>query len=689
MKEEDVEKKYLEGTIALIDVKLNNLNLDSNKLDNLFALNNSEYLDYLKSNANKMNDDDVIEIYNLQNKLDDIQLDSENTVKQLGIYTKMKDNPYFAGIRIREDGEQQDEKYYIGIHSLVDDNKNYRVVDWRSPIASIFYDYEQGDCKIITNSSILNCQLLSKRQYGIEKGKLKYFFDSTINIEDEILKNALAQNATSKMKSIVQTIQKEQNAIIRGDENKTLIVQGVAGSGKTAIALHRIAYLIYKSKGKITSDNIMFISPNNAFSSYISSVLPELAEDDVEKLQLDEYTRKILKKHLIIESRYEQIERLISSNNWEDYKYKHSIYFLNDLLNYANENYINNFHLDNFVIKDVDINVDKIHKLFFERYNDRELFTRFKWITDNIFDAYFYKYKKPETQIKLKELIFTKLYSQVANKNCVRAYMNFLESKGLKLNLVGNKVRNEDVYGILFFKMFIYGLDKFENVKHLLIDETQDYSPLQIYILNYLFDCPKTILGDYNQSLDIDGARSNFDNITKLINGDYNVVSLSKSYRSTRQIADFYNFIGNRDKADVVSRDGENVCFELTSKDNISDNIIKLIERYKNLGYNSIGIVTRDNIMSRAIYSKLTQRIDVTLIDDNIDLYDNKVCVISAFNSKGLEFDGVILIDSANDYLSEVDRNIMYVASTRALHHLTVLSIEKESKFINKFKERI
>ena len=690
MKSENViENEYLEQTLNLVDKKLNRLNNDSKKLESVFAENNGEYFDYLKANANKMNQDDVIEILNLQGKLDDIQEDSIDSARMKDVYSRMKDKPYFAGIRIKENIQSDEEKYYIGIHSLVDDNRNYRVVDWRSPIASIFYDYEQGDCKIVTNSSILNCQLISKRQYGISGGKLNYFFDSTINIEDEILKDALAQNATSKMKSIVQTIQKEQNAVIRGDENKTLIVQGVAGSGKTAIALHRIAYLIYKMKGKITSNNIMFLSPNNAFSSYISSVLPELAEDDVEKLQLDIFARKCLKKHLIMEGRYEQVERLISTNNWDEYKYKTSISFLNDLITYAYRNYIDNFHLDSLVIKDVVIDVNKVHSLFFDRYADRELFTRLKWITDNIFDSYFFKYKKIETQIKIKELIFSKLYASIQNKNCVRAYMNFLQSKGMKLELVGNKVRNEDVYGILFFKMFIYGLDKFDNVKHLLIDEMQDYSPVQMYILNYLFDCPKTVLGDYNQSLDISLARENFKEIPNILNGDCEVIKLGKSYRSTMQIADFYNFIGNRDKADVVSRQGEDVDFVCVNRNNLISTITHLIGNYQDLGYNSIGLITRDNLQARKIYSLLPEGSNINLIDDNIDGYDNKACIISAFNSKGLEFDAVIVLDSYENYKTDIDRNIMYVASTRALHRLTILSVDEESELITKYKERI
>lgn len=687
-KDLELEKEYLNDTLNLINLKLNNLQKSSRNLEGIFNESNREYFEYLKSNANKMNEDDVVELVNLQGRLDDLQEDSRDFIKMQSVYNKMLDKPYFASIRIKEDIEPDEEKYYIGIHSLVDDNKIFRVVDWRSPIASIFYDYEEGNCQIRTNSSILKCNLLNKRQYTIENGNLKFFFDTTINIEDEILKTALAQSSTNKMKAIVQTIQKEQNQIIRGDENKNLIVQGVAGSGKTAIALHRIAYLIYKMKGKITSNNIMFLSPNNAFSSYISSVLPDLAEDDVDKIQLDLVARKYLKKHLILERRYEQIERIISQKDLSDYEYKSSPKFLEELIEFANKHYIDNFHIDNLVIKDISIDTNKIHKLFFDRYKDRDLFTRLKWITDNIYDLYFFRYKKPETVVKLKEMIFIKLYSHVENKNCVKAYMNFLKEKGLKLELVGDKVKNEDAYGILFFKLFVFGLDKYTNIKHLMIDEMQDYTAVQMYILKYLFDCPMTILGDYNQSLTPHLAKANFEYLSSLLNGESQVLRLGKSYRSTIEIADFFNKIGQTEQVEVVSRNGETVDMVVVSEDTAVDKILNIVSKYQNTGYKSIGIVTKNNIVARHLHSVISKKNNkINLIDNNIDAYDNKVCIISAFNSKGLEFDAVIIIDSDKYFSTDTDRRIMYVASTRALHKLSVVSIGKESEFIKEIKE--
>jgi len=677
------EKQYLKDTINLVNEKLIKLKKNSATLENTFSESNEQYFEYLKDNANKMNENDVVEIINMQSRLDDIQEYSGDLEKEKLAYNKMLDKPYFARIDIKDVEEKNKEKYYIGIHSLVNDKKEYITVDWRSPIASIFYDYEQGECRINTNSSILRCELLAKRQYGIEKGKLNYYIDSTINIEDSILQEALANNTTNQMKSIIQTIQKEQNTIIRGDENKNLIVQGVAGSGKTAIALHRIAYLLYKMKGRISSKDFNYITPNNAFSSYISSVLPDLAEDDIEKVQLDAIAKVYLKKHLILEKKHEQIERLIDCNDLKEYQYKTSYKFLEELLDFANKNYIDNFDIQDFEIKDKVISAKKIKDLFFDRYKDRDLFTRIKWITDNIFDIYFFKVKNPDRIVRLKQVLFLKIYESIQNKNCVRAYMNFLKSKNMQLELIDNKVKNEDAYAILFFKSFIYGLDKFDNIKHVVIDEMQDYSAVQLYILSYLYDCPKTVLGDFNQTLLPKNSQALQSVMQKLFGGENAYIQLNKSYRSTIEIANIYNKLRNDTTSTVVARHGDDVDIINLDKNSIVQSLQSLVLEYKKKGYRSIAIITKNNKEARQLFELFESNgVNINLIDDNIDLYDNKECIISAYNSKGLEFDGVIVYNVSEGYQSEIDRNLLYIGLTRALHKLTITYIEKPSELI-------
>lgn len=676
------EKENLRQTLDLTQKKLEYVKDSSKNLNAIFDGSNSEYFEYLKRNANKINEEDVVELVNMQTRLGDLELDSDTLVRDEKAYKKMLDKPYFAKITLKADDEEKNENYYIGLHSLVDDEQNYKVIDWRSPIASIFYDYESGRCSLKTNSSTLSCELLGKRQFGITKGNLDYYIDTTINIEDELLQEALAKNASTQMKSIVQTIQKEQNEVIRCDENKTVLVQGVAGSGKTAIALHRIAYLMYKNRDKFKSSSIVFLSPNNALSSYISSVLPDLAEEDIEKMQLDMIARRMLKKTCIVERKFEQIERLINDGDLDEYNYKTSYSFLKDLLDYAYKTYIDSFELQDFSIKDINISTQKIKKLFFERYSDRDLFTRIKWITDNIFDEYFFSIKNPEKASRLKELIFVKLYAQIENKNSVRAYRNFLASKGLKLELVGDKVKNEDAYGILFFKLFIFGIEPNKKIKHLVIDEMQDYSCLQLYIINKLFDCPKTILGDYNQTVNPNLVKSYKDNLTDILDGEIEYITINKSYRQTENIAQFACKVGGKTGIELVHRAGNPVDLCKVGKNDYIKVIIDCINDFKKDGYKSIAIVTRSLKDAKKLYEKLQGKVDATLIDDDMDVYDGNVCVISVYNSKGLEFDGVIIYDASAKYDSEIDKNLLYIASTRAMHRLAVLCDGEPSKFI-------
>jgi len=664
------EKKYLSDTISLLNEKLSFICMQKSRLNKNFSTSNDEYFEFLKEYANRLNDSTTVELYNLQSDLENIQVIGEQLEKDKKTFNKMLLKPYFARIDIKDKEFKNPEKYYIGIGSLEKSENDYKVIDWRSPIASIFYDYEKGDCQIKTNSSILKCTLLNKRQFGITNGEFNYYIDTTINIEDEILQNALAGNATNQMKSIVQTIQREQNEVIRGNESKTLIVQGVAGSGKTAIALHRIAYLLYKLKGKIKSENITFISPNSAFSSYISSVLPDLAEEDVNKLQLDLFARKMLIKNCIVERKFEQIERLISSSDFDEYNYKSSVKFLNDLLEYANKNYIENFYVEDFVVSNAEISGSKIKELFTTKYSDKDIFTRLRWITENVVDLYFFKVKSPDKLVRLKEIIFKKLYSSISNKNPVKAYMSFLKSKKLKLELVDNKVKNEDVYGILFFKMFIFGLEKFDNINHLVIDGMQDYTPLQMYIINYLFDCPKTILGDFNQTILTNDIQKEINKFTSVLSGDKEIITLNKSYRSTEEITKFYNSIVGKN-TDIVSRQGEMVDV-INCSDTIST-LLKNIELFKSKGYKSIAVIVKTSKDAKNLFDKISNKLDnLELIDDNTDLYHNELCVITAYNSKGLEFDGVIVydIDASND----IDKNLLYIACTRALHKLTLIN---------------
>ena len=499
--------------------------------------------------------------------------------------------------------------------------------------------------------------------------------------------DTLANTTNNKMKNIVQTIQKEQNSIIRTNENTSIIVQGVAGSGKTAIAMHRVAYLLYRLRNKIKSSNIKFISPNNAFSSYISSILPELHEEDIEKIQLDKICQRELRKTCIIEPRIEQVERITNSEKeFKEYNAKISEEFCNNLTEFVTTKVLESFNCESFELFFENIDGKQINHWFLERYKDKNIFDRVTLICDAVIDTYFFKVKIQKRIFNLKRDIFCKLYESLKYKNIVKIYKEFLESNGLEFTLVGNKVRNEDSYCLLKIREFIFGLSKYNNVEHLIVDELQDYSAVQLDIINKLFKCTKTLLGDYNQCL----TNNNFYNF-EFIKNDFKILDINTSYRPTMQIGNLSNFIGNIKNCVVVQRNGENPKHFISK--NYSESIEKLIEEIKNLekqNLKSIAVITKTNCQAIELYDKIKDRINIKLIDDSSDEYNNDTCIISSFNSKGLEFDGVIVFDtSENNYNTELDNKLLYIATTRALHQITLISINNPNKKVDEYFKNI
>lgn len=683
------EEKYLSNTIEILEDKIILANLLLDKFDENIAEENKKYLEQMRNmNLSDLSIENTITLQNDQRNLENMQSEYFAFKKDKEIFTSMKDNPYFAKIDFNAEDSQELEKYYIGLNSLTNTNSNdFVVIDWRSKIASLFYDYELGKAKLETNNGYLNCDLKNKRQFKIENGKLKYYFDTNLNIQDDILMDTLANTTNNKMKNIVQTIQKEQNAIIRTNENNSIIVQGVAGSGKTAIAMHRVAYLLYRLRNKIKSSNIKLISPNNAFSSYISSILPELHEEDIEKIQLDKICQRELRKTCIVEPRIEQVERITNNpKEFNEYTQKISEEFCNKLTEFITTNVLESFNCNSFDLFFENIDGKQINHWFLERYKDKNIFDRVTLICDAVIDTYFFKVKNQKRIFNLKRDIFCKLYESLKYKNIVKIYKDFLESNGLELSLVGNKVRNEDSYCLLKIREFIFGLSKYNNVEHLIVDELQDYSAVQLDIINKLFKCTKTLLGDYNQCL----TNNNFYNF-EFIKNNFKILDINTSYRPTMQIGNLSNFIGSIKNCIVVQRNGEDPKHIISKNyDESIDKLIEEIKNFENKNLKSIAVITKTNCQAIELYDKIKDRIDIKLIDDSSDEYNNDTCIISSFNSKGLEFDGVIVFDtSENNYNTELDNKLLYIATTRALHQITLISINNPNKKVDEYFKNI
>lgn len=655
-------------------------------------------------------------------------------------YEKMLLSPYFARIDFTEEGKELPDKYYIGISNLINDDFDFLVYDWRAPISSMFYDYEVGKAGYTCPEGVINGDLTLKRQYKVNDGKLKYMFDSNLKIDDEILQNILAKSSDSKMKAIVTTIQREQNKIIRNELYKNLIVQGPAGSGKTSVALHRIAYLLYKHREKIGPQNILIFSPNNIFNDYISDVLPQLGEDNMCQTTFKEYMHKALGNEIIKEEYCEMMEYILSSKNEDNYneriksiKFKSSKQFLNILKEYVI--YLEKMNRD---FKDIIfkgaliISSKEIQELYFKDYVNLPLKRRLEKLRDRILyllepyeknrvgevaeDIKNYGSQNDETEILKQSKSVVKneiksIYSEIyrmTDFNIIDIYKELFENLESFSNLIiseyddeyinevkfytlemikSKKFNYEDQHALLYLKGALGDILKISEIKYVIIDEAQDYTPLQYEILYKLLNNASiTILGDLNQSINPFMNLGSYTNILDIFPKDETcIINLTKSYRSTIEITEFSKkLLSNNVNYECVARRGDKpIVLGFSDENNIKEQLLKDIKTYKEKGYKSIGIITKTIKEAQDVHNFLKDKVKVNALLNDEDEYVNDTLVIPAFLAKGLEFD-VVLIYNAGDenYDCEEERLLLYTACTRALHILRIYYLGKCTKLI-------
>lgn len=655
-------------------------------------------------------------------------------------YEKMLLSPYFARIDFTEEGKELPDKYYIGISNLINDDFDFLVYDWRAPISSMFYDYEVGKAGYTCPEGVINGDLTLKRQYKVNDGKLKYMFDSNLKIDDEILQNILAKSSDSKMKAIVTTIQREQNKIIRNELYKNLIVQGPAGSGKTSVALHRIAYLLYKHREKIGPQNILIFSPNNIFNDYISDVLPQLGEDNMCQTTFKEYMHKALGNEIIKEEYCEMMEYILSSKNEDNYneriksiKFKSSKQFLNILKEYVI--YLEKMNRD---FKDIIfkgaliISSKEIQELYFKDYVNLPLKRRLEKLRDRILyllepyeknrvgevaeDIKNYGSQNDETEILKQSKSVVKneiksIYSEIyrmTDFNIIDIYKELFENLESFSNLIiseyddeyinevkfytlemikSKKFNYEDQHALLYLKGALGDILKISEIKYVIIDEAQDYTPLQYEILYKLINNASiTILGDLNQSINPFMNLGSYTNILDIFPKDETcIINLTKSYRSTIEITEFSKkLLSNNVNYECVARRGDKpIVLGFSDENNIKEQLLKDIKTYKEKGYKSIGIITKTIKEAQDVHNFLKDKVKVNALLNDEDEYVNDTLVIPAFLAKGLEFD-VVLIYNAGDenYDCEKERLLLYTACTRALHILRIYYLGKCTKLI-------
>lgn len=680
--------------------------------------------------------------------------------KQIKTLEKLRENPYFGRIDFLETGEREIDRVYIGIASLRDAyDDEFLVYDWRAPISSLYYDYSPGSAQYDTPSGIIKGEIELKRQYVIKNGKINGLFDTGITIGDELLQKVLGNNANTQMKSIVATIQKEQNQIIRNERNKILVVQGVAGSGKTSAALQRVAYLLYRYRETLNADNIILFSPNPMFNSYIATVLPELGEENMQQTTFQQYIAARIGNRFEIEDPFMQMEYVLSAMDDTDYdtrihgiRYKAQLQFKGLIDQYVTDLSESGLIFKNIKFKErILIPAKEIYEQFYSYKKSISITNRIQlieeWIIKKLREYAKTERKKSwvEDEISLLDKEdFLKVYRDLQNKErftedtfndldreqeylekiVVNRHFKPLFKRVKKLQFINHlgmykqlfnltqtetsflpeqwdsicehtlkrlgkgELSYEDATPYLYLQDQIEGRKPNTAIRHVFIDEAQDYSPFQFAFIKQVFPNSKmTLLGDINQAIYSHAVESQSLVSPNLVDKtQIETYTLTRSYRSTSPIVEFTRgIIANGHLIEAFNRDGNKPTLTVVkNKSELHEKMDKQIHNYLEDGHKTIAVICKTAGESEEAYHALKDKLEVRLIKKDSSTYEEGILIIPSYLAKGIEFDAVIIYDASKEsYGRESERKLFYTACTRAMHELSVFSIGETTSFIN------
>ena len=661
-KEVMLEEKRLGDTVNLIRSKISVLGQELYERDD-------KVLEFKKFMWDNRSDMDPAELKTMMSDNDLEVRMMMNKGEYLQKLFRIQNNPYFGSIIFKSDDGV--DEVYIGITHVTDDDNKYYVHDWRSPICNLFYDYEVGKANYLAPVGRIYGEITRKRQYTIKDAKLLHIFDNNINIDDELLQEVLASESSDKMKNIVNTIQAEQNKVIRNTDDKNLIVQGIAGSGKTSVALHRIAFLLYKIEN-LNSNNVLIFSPNKVFSEYISNVLPELGENNTMQTTINDFLDMEIKEFKKVETFTDFIERSYSEkSDFEFIKYKQSDKVYLDI-----DKYIDNItdklkFIDDLFTRDYSYTKDELNYMLRDRYSKFPLSERIEFMADKISENNF------SGSLGKSKKIMKELYDRLNIKlDLLDTYINFFKSEYSNINRDISYIRNnkniinyDDACLYVYMKCKLYGYNYNTYIKEIVIDEAQDYSLGQIRLISKIFkNASYTILGDVNQTIN---PYYKYDSLEELCNilPSSKYIELTKTYRSTEEIIEYSNkvlglrhvsAIRRNEKMPVIER-VENNLFEQLKSD-----IDECIKNGK-----SLAIITKNIDECNKIYEMFKDK-GISIIDSNSKKFNRNFIVTPVYMAKGLEFDSVIIYTDKDNKYAEDEKYLYYVAITRAQHRLVV-----------------
>ncbi len=737
----EYEKDYLKRVINEISIQLNNgVNAASNYKKEAIEMQKNMWEDVRCAPTNSFDLEAPAQMWQYQMDLNNQARKYKLSTDKVGRLEKMHESPYFGRVDFIENGEEKAEQIYIGIYTLsTNNNMDILVYDWRAPISSMFYDYEIGECSYDCPAGSIGGQLLLKRQYKIENMNIVYMFDSSLSINDEMLKDILGKSTDNRMKTIVTSIQREQNAVIRNSQNRILIVEGPAGSGKTSIALHRAAYLLYKYRENMKSENILVFSPNHVFEDYISNVLPELGEENIRRSTFIDFFENMLDSRYRIETMNQQMEHILAHNfdkrRLRSIKFKASPQFLNILKRYIQhiedgmstkfknlicngtliisaEEILRTFKEDYFHFPFAK-RLDKLRQRLFYLLEQHEE-KRIKELLENHIKENDYKEdtiteeekKSIERKAKAEAEPLKMDILQMTSFDIYMLYIEFFrnieyfakpaderESEELISSanytirqLERNNINYEDVAPIILLKTQLDTVSDTKSIKHVIIDEAQDYTVIHYEIIKKAFKhANMTILGDLNQSVNGYMNIGSFGAISDTFNSeDANSISLTKSYRSSKEIADFCReILRTQSNLEQLNRHGNKPRIIKVDKSRLYRKIVDDIMELKEKGHKLIAVICKTAGQCEELYKSINSYVDITLISNQNEIYHGGVVVIPSYLAKGLEFDAV-LVNSIedSDYSREEDRRVLYTVCTRALHELYLYYFDRISSLI-------
>ena len=672
-KQIEKEKKYIRDTLKIVREKISQLGQELYKKE-------EKIMEFKKFIWDSKTDMDKTEMKVMVNASDlEIALATYKSNYLQKLY-RIQNNPYFGFLAFKEENEEKN--IYIGITHIEDEEQEKILVyDWRSPICSMFYDYEIGKAKYLAPSGIIEGEITKKRQFTIKDGKLIRVFDNNINIDDELLQEVLTTQANDKMRNIVNTIQQEQNAIIRNITDKNLIVQGIAGSGKTSVVLHRIAFLLYKIEN-LNSNNVLIFSPNQIFTEYISNVLPELGENNTLQTTFNDFLNMNLKEFQAVESFTSFVERYYKYQeiNKQLVKYKQSDKIIDDLNRFIEQLLDKIMFTQDIITHDFEISVHTLNNLLKNRYQKLFLMERLEAISEKICrDFYNGKHTQKKTilsllkkslniKINYKEIFEQFFHSQVFKKSFGQNIADIEIT-----NAVNKKeIKYEDACIFVYIKGLLEGFSYRGLIKEIVIDEAQDYNRLQYILIKKIFKKSNfTILGDINQTINPYYKYDSLETLSNIFdNGIY--LELTKTYRSTPEIIEYTNKILNLKYISAIRREINRPVLFRKEENNLKTLLINDIKMLKKEKF-TIAIITKTDEESEKIYEMIKEDIkEINLLTMATKEFNKKMVVIPSYIAKGLEFDSVIVYTKEENKYQENEKNLYYVACTRAQHQLIV-----------------